>query len=423
MVDYSLIESAPMLDVSEYSEHKKVLGAVSYFVDEVVKPSRRDRPAHWKNVRMLVTDLWLASKASNNPWRSLSRDKNAYSDGTRNAEIYITFALVRVVDAMIKMGYIEQVKGKYNRKTKQGRTSRIKATDKLLDLIKVRDIYSVSAVNPDVEKTMVILKNEQKKVVGDWAENGRTSEIKVGMLLLNKLYAATRIEVSRKALETDGFVDLTDKDVFKVFNNSDFWAGGRICGGVWQAVEREYRKTITIEGEEVTELDYKANHPSMMYRLFTGAPVPEDCYAVPGYERDLLKLAMMRMINNNTRKAAIRSIMLGINEENDKRERKGRKLLPTLTEGEAEKMVTALEELHNPIAEWLYNKDHCYLLQSLEGEIATDIALTLMKQDIVCLPVHDSFIVQRKHTDTLHNQMKDSYFKYLNNYPTIDTKY
>ncbi|HRK77760.1 MAG TPA: hypothetical protein PLQ95_04405 [Thiobacillus sp.] len=417
-----LIESAPMLDVCDYSEHKTVLGVVSYFVDEVIKPPRKDRATHWKNVRMLITDLWLAAKASNNPWRSFSRDKSAYSDGTRNAGIYITFALVGVVDRLISLGYIEQVKGKYNPATGWGRISRIKATDKLLDLIKIRDIYSVPTINPEIEKPAVILKDEEKRVIA-FEENGRTNEIKVGMLLLNKLYAATRIEVSRKALETDGFVQLTDKSVFRSFNNSDFWAGGRICGGVWQAVEREYRKTITIEGEAVTELDYKANHPSMMYRLFTGAPIPEDCYAVPGYERDLLKLAMMRMLNNNSKEAATKSVLLGIKKENIKRKRKGRKLLPSLSKDEAVGMIEALENLHTPILEWLYNKDHGYTLQSLEGEIAVDITLTLMRQDIVCLPVHDSFIVQTKHQEQLKQQMIESYKKYLNQTPTIDIKY
>lgn len=418
-----LINDAPLLDVSKYSEHKKVLGAVSFFVDEVIKPPQRERKTHWKNIRMLVTSLWLASKASNNPWRSLSRDKNAYLDETRNDSIYITFSLVAAVDRLIELGYIEQINGKYNHKTKQGRTARIRATDKLLDLIKVRDIYSVPAVNPDLTKDTIFLKDEEKRVVSSFPENGRTAEIRAAMLLLNKLYASTRIEVSRKALDSDRFVDITDTWVFRSMNNGNWWDGGRICGGLWQTVEREYRKTITIEGEAVTELDYKANHPSMMYLLFTGEPVPEDCYAIPGYERDLLKLTMMRMINNSSREAAIRSTILGINEENEKRNKRGKKELEILTRNQVEQIVDELEQFHSPIRNGFYDKDICYTLQNLEGEIGVDITLTLMKAGIVCLPVHDSFIVQTKHRETLHNQMKDSYFKYLNSYPTIDTKY
>lgn len=418
-----LVKNAPLLDKTDWSEEKKVLGAVSYFVDEVIKPPQKDRRTHFKNVRMLVTDLWLAARASNNPWRSLSRDKNAYSDGTRNHGLYITYALVGAVDRLIALGFIEQVKGKYNKVTGEGWVSRIRATDKLLDMIRIRDVYSVPGLNPDIERQTVILKDEDKKVVPSFKETGRSAEVRAGLLLLNKLYANTRIEVSRKALETDGFVLLTDKHVYRVFNNDDFWAGGRICGGVWQAVEREYRKTITIDGEAVTELDYKANHPSMMYRLFTGEPIPEDCYAVPGYERDVLKLTMMRMLNNNSKAKAIASTLRGIQKENEKRERKGKPLLKVLDESEVTVMIDKLEQLHAPIAEWFYNKEHGYTLQMLEGQIGEDITIKLMRADIVCLPVHDSFIVQARHQQRLKEQMIDSYKLYLNQTPTIDIKY
>lgn len=418
-----LVKNAPMLDVTDWSENKKVLGVVSYFVDEVIKPPQKDRRTHFKNVRMFITDLWLAARASNNPWRSLSRDKNAYSDGTRNHGLYITYALVGAVDRLIALGFIEQVKGKYNKVTGEGWVSRIRATDKLLDLIRIRDVYSVPGLNPDILRQTVILKDEEKKVVTSFKEAGRSTEVRAGLLLLNKMYANTRIEVSRKALETDGFVLLTDKHVYRVFNNSDFWAGGRICGGVWQAVEREYRKTITIDGEAVTELDYKANHPSMMYRLFTGEPIPEDCYAVPGYERDVLKLTMMRMLNNNSKVKAIASTLLGIQKENEKRERKGKPLLKVLDESEVGVMIDKLEQLHAPIAQWLYNKEHGYMLQMLEGQIGEDITIKLMREGIVCLPVHDSFIVQTKHQERLKQQMTNSYKLYLNHIPTIDTKY
>lgn len=418
-----LVENAPRLDIEEYSEHKTVQGAIRFIVDDLIKP-RQDRTQYWKNTRMLVISLWLAARASNNPWRSLSRDRNEYTPGSDYAACWITFGLVGIVDRLIKLGYIEQVNGKYNPQTGYGRKSRIRASDKLLDLIRIRDVYSVPAINPDVDQKTIVLKDEEKKVVTSFPQSGRTHEVHQLMTELNQFYANTRIEIDRAALKSDGFVQLTDKHAFRPFNNSDLWAGGRICGGVWQQAESQYRKTIKIDGEAVTELDYKANHPSMLYALLTSIPAPEDCYALPGYERGALKLAIMRMINNPSREKAIRSIRRGIQVENVKRAKKGKPLLSTMSIPEIDVMVSKLEELHKPIvAAGFYDGKMTYTLQNLEGEIATEILVNLMRQGICCLAVHDSFIVQRQHQGILAKMMVESYIKYLKRTPSIDIKY
>ncbi len=415
-----LIENAPRLDVEDYSEHKTVLGAVRFIVDDLIKP-RQDRTQYWKNTRMLVTSLWLAARASNNPWRSLSRDRNEYTPGSDYAACWITFGLVGIVDHLIKLGYIEQVNGKYNAQTGYGRKSRIRATDKLLDLIKIRDVYSVPAINPEIERQTIVLKDEQKKII-KFDKNIRP-DVHQLMTELNQFYANTRIEIDRAALKSDGFVNLTDKHAFRPFNHSDLWAGGRICGGVWQQAESQYRKTIKIDGEAVTELDYKANHPSMLYALLTSVPTLEDCYALPGYERGTLKLAIMRMINNPSREKAIQSIRRGIQTKNVKLAKKGKPLLSTMTIPEIDMMVSKLEQLHKPIAAGFYDDKMTYMLQNLEGEIATEILVNLMRLGICCLAVHDSFIVQRQHQDTLAKMMVESYIKYLKRTPSIDIKY
>lgn len=408
-----LIENASRLDVYSYSEHPKVKGAASYIVDEIFKPERRERNKYWKVVRMLITNLWESANASNNPWRSFSRDRNAYQKGTRYDQIYITFLLVSIVDRLIELGYIEQKMGKYNPVTGFGRTSRIKATEKLLELVRIRDIFSVLAQHPEDNSETIILKDENKKLV-DYKDDQRSATAREELRLINELLAKTKIEVSKEALKSGSkVITLTRKRVFRVFNNNDFWAGGRVYGGFWQEIKREYRKTIKINGENVTELDYKTNHPSMIYRTSTNKPIPADCYAVEGFDRDIAKSAMMMMINNATKEAAIKALVSDIKK----------KLNKTIIHEDARRVIESLEELHEAILPYLYDPKLALTLQTIEGEIEVDILFKLMKEDIPCLPIHDSFIVAVKHRERLRTAMINSYKKHLNQEPIIDIKY
>ena len=407
-----ILENAPRLDVYLYSEHPKVIKAVGFVVDELFKPARKERRKYWKTARMLITNLWESANASNNPWRSLSRDKSAYLEGTRYNKLYITYLLVKVVDRLIELGYIEQIKGKYNSATGFGRASRIKATEKLLELVRIRDIFSVLAPNPEDNSETIILKDKNKKLV-DYKDFERTDTAREELRLINELLAKTKLEVSKKALKDTELVVLTRKKVFRVFNNDDFSAGGRVYGGFWQQIKREYRSTIKINGESVTELDYKANHPSMIYRLSTDKPIPSDCYTVNGFNRDIAKKAIMMMINNETKEAAVNALAPDIRK----------KLGIAFTKKDSKKVIESLEELHEPILPFLYDPKLGMTLQSIEGEIAVDILFTLMKEDIPCLPLHDSFIVAVTHRERLRAAMIYSYKKHINQEPIIDMKY
>ena len=192
------------------------------------------------------------------------------------------------------------------------------------------------------------------------------------------------------------------------------WAGGRIYGGFWQRIKREWRKTIEIDGVAATELDYKANHPSMVYHLSTGEPIPSDCYAIAGYDRDIVKIAvMMMMINNDDSSKAAAALVQKVRK----------KLNKSISHDVGRSLIASLEELHAPIVPYLYDKRLGKTLQVIEGEIASDILLTLLQDGVPCLPVHDSFIVASPHRERLRTAMIDSYKKHLNKEPRIDTKY
>jgi len=407
-----LIENALPLDQYLYSEHPKVLSTVEFIVDDIFKPTKNARKKYWKVVRMLITNLWEAANASNNPWRGLSRDSNAYSEGTRYHKIYIPFLVVKIVDHLIELGYIEQRNGKYNLLTGFGRTARIRATDKLLELVRIKDTFKVIIPNPEDDSETIFLKSEDKELI-DYKDFERSETAREELRLLNEFLAKTEVRVDKKTLKDSRLTTLTNKRLFRVFNNGDFWAGGRVYGGFWQKIKRIYRKTIKINGEGVTELDYKANHPSLIYRTSTGVPVPADCYDIKGFDRDIVKKAVMMMINNPSKDKAAKALVYNVWEDLQKK----------ITQDDAYKVIDALEELHEPIVPFLYDPKLGMTLQSIEGEIAIEILFNLMKKNIPCLPIHDSFIVSVSHREQLRTAMINAYKKHLNHEPIIDIKY
>lgn len=73
--------------------------------------------------------------------------------------------------------------------------------------------------------------------------------------------------------------------------NLNFRRGGRFyaLGGGWQSLPKAVRKAVTINGEEVAELDYSALHPSILY-AYVGHPMPSGgCYNVGKWPRPLAK--------------------------------------------------------------------------------------------------------------------------------------
>jgi hypothetical protein len=58
-------------------------------------------------------------------------------------------------------------------------------------------------------------------------------------------------------------------------------------------------------------------------------------------------------------------------------------------------------------------------LQRWDSDIAFDVIISLMDQGILCLPIHDSFMVMTKDKGKLHQQMVTSYRSSFNFDPII----
>lgn len=189
----------------------------------------------------------------------------------------------------------------------------------------------------------------------------------------------------RLAGETDNALTLGGHMV-RIFNE-DFKRGGRFyaAGRNWQNCPSEDRTRLQIDGERIVELDYSAFHPSLLYAEIGAAP-PADCYDIDGWSRDLVKVAVLVMINAATWREAVGAI--AASEEMKVCEKVGPE-----ARAEAARLIRDIKRAHKPIAD-LFNTSAGLRLMRTDADLAEAIMKEMIvDRGIVTLPVHDSFIV------------------------------
>ncbi len=181
--------------------------------------------------------------------------------------------------------------------------------------------------------------------------------------------------------------------------NKDMTRGGRFyaMGASWQNVKAEARKSLTIGGESVAELDYCTLHPAILYAE-AGRKMPRDCYEIPGWPRKLVKVAMLTLINAPTKQKARLSI--AHNDLMADRAELGSQEAMRL----ASQLIEDIKRLHKPIAH-AFHSDAGARLMGIDATMAETVMNIMLSQGIVVLPVHDSFLVPASKADQLEDAM------------------
>ncbi|PTR07066.1 hypothetical protein C8R32_10821 [Nitrosospira sp. Nsp5] len=150
----------------------------------------------------------------------------------------------------------------------------------------------------------------------------------------------------------------------------------------------------------VVELDYAAFHPTIAY-AFKGLSVTDDPYTIVGCERGDVKKAFLVLFNCRDRQHAINTIRGEFHITN------------------AEDLLQKIEEKHSVIKEYFYNPGFGMTLQNTDSWVAEVILKRLTEVGIVCLPIHDSFIVLKVHETELRAAMEDSFYERFNIKPIV----
>lgn len=189
--------------------------------------------------------------------------------------------------------------------------------------------------------------------------------------------------------------------VVRIFNEN-MNRGGRLygLGASWQNIPAKERPRISIDGEPVVELDYSTLHPSLLYAEVGQAP-PHDCYAIGNWPRPLVKKALLVLINASNLHQVRRYIAhcdemaaLGPADEQD--------ALHT-----ASRVIGDIKAVHRPIAKFFHDDTGARLMR-VDSDLAVAVMSKLLRQGILALPVHDSFLVPARHADALEDAMLES---------------
>jgi hypothetical protein len=193
--------------------------------------------------------------------------------------------------------------------------------------------------------------------------------------------------------------DLAATALYRSFKH-DWQHGGRMYGGWWIGLPKDERPHLTINGHRTVELDYAQLHPSILFAR-VHRPLDFHLYTLPGLDspalREVGKDTFMRLLNRTADEGASPVVRMRAGD---------RKLLPSDVTPE-DYMQRFLVQMA-PIARWLSTGEGTRL-QREDSDLAIEVLSRMMDLGAIVLPVHDSFVVEEEHSDSLMIAMRNSY--------------
>jgi len=206
-----------------------------------------------------------------------------------------------------------------------------------------------------------------------------------------------------------------NRHLHRIFNDSTFERGGRLYGAWYQHTPSWLRKRILIQGCDTAELDYSGMSVRMIYHD-KGIDYRDDPYEIP--ELSAFGVTLNKGARH-FRSATKKLVQAMLNSEGDDLAPEMIKLdnsfRPKYTRAEVRNLILAKHELISSAFGTGLGKT----IQRMDSDIAFEIILALMDEGILCLPIHDSFIVIKQHKERLHQQMTTSYRNQLRFDPVI----
>jgi hypothetical protein len=171
--------------------------------------------------------------------------------------------------------------------------------------------------------------------------------------------------------------------------------GGRVYSR-FQNMPRLHRKGMLISGKPTVELDFKANHLSMLIAS-QGLPIPADPYTDIAVKTELSRDQVKKFVTASLGASSEDSAFAALKKD------RFNKLL-------FNKVRDALLQLFPGVPLF---RGFGTVLQSLEGQIALDIMHQGVIDGVVVLPVHDSFITTLENKEWLWRQMTEKWASHV----------
>lgn len=323
---------------------------------------------------------------------SYSRNKAFY--GPHRHMLMKYQAVIRAVDHLAIAGWITHYRQSQGCRDWQ---SAFEATPKLIDA--VQDILEGKSRLPLLRPCETTILRDlngaqiQHKGTREIARRDRKTE------RFNEGIMSANVQL-RKMSNVIPFVNLACP-IARIHNRT-FDRGGRFYarGASWQNIKSEARRRLTIDGEQVVELDFDGMHISMLYAE-ANLPLPSGCYDIHGWPRRQVKVATLTLINAKSEHSARLSIAHDL-------------IAPPGTQDaikKAQVLIDLIKKKHHAIADQFHNDTGARLMRN-DSDIAENVMVELiLRKGIVVLPVHDSFVVPASKHDELKVAMIEAAFR------------
>ncbi|WP_331327231.1 hypothetical protein [Methylobacterium fujisawaense] len=364
----------------------------------------------------VLAALALASD-SDRPYVSYSRSRDFYAaQGRYEGTDYTYSSVLQSVNELGRLGLIEEIRSKPGAHLTHGMQSRMRASNRLVEILAGQPIEYLGSRCP------LVLKGEDGSRI-DYEDTSETWRLTREIGNLNRFMNSFSVDVSASAspdnwertahhvrarkvkdgVETWACARITPKvDVYRVFSRGGFRQGGRIYGGFWEGLPKDRRLDLLINGEVVIEEDFASLHPRLLYAM-RGERMPAgfDCYALPHYQRWVGKLALNVAINAATLNAAAGALM-------EKARHKKADGSPVWPYGWAEtRRIIDKVIAHNPAIAGYIGSDAGVSLMAIDARMALDVLKACEKAKLPALPVHDSFLASEDRKAELKSIMND----------------
>lgn len=403
------------------SRYPQVEALIDLLLDEVIAHIKsRDNPKRIhtaklkKSLSLVVLNLYSLHKVNRKKYVGYPRNPGGFQR-TRYKRHNVGFdVFIKVIDTLDELGYLESHLGYYEKEIGIGKNSRMRANISLIELFKEHKLAPIMVEREKSEEVIIlksvnILKDDKKdKFIVDYEDTKQTYQMRdnlhsfnalldsrwIDLEVSDKVYEEIAEETEKKKNRSD--IDFNRKLLKRIFNNNSFEDGGRFYHGWWHDIPKRFRKNITIDGKRTVEVDYSSIHFRILYAEQGIDIGDDDPYIIEGYEhrRDEVKLALNIILNAETKNKAIYAIFNHEDSDIDKKT--------------AKDIYKKLEEEHPKIKQY-FGSGRGVKLQYKDSQIAERVMLNLARDNIVCLPVHDSFIVRLSHQIDLHEEMDKAF--------------
>lgn len=206
----------------------------------------------------------------------------------------------------------------------------------------------------------------------------------------------------------------------KVYNQT--WDKGGRCYLTGSKVmshllKRDNRELIEIDGEPTVELDFSSLHPRMIAEI-EGVVLDNDFdpygIQITNYDdkvlRKLAKIALLVLINCKSHRQASMALSMEAYKKLPLDDLKRSGKLPDPIG--AKLIIQCVIERNQYAASWL-GEGRGLELQNLDSKIVDYVIEKCLESGIVVIPLHDGFIVQNKHKESVAKYMKEGYHNVL----------